>query len=345
MLYKEYIKIDQISIHYVGNRFSEKILLSKKLVTLEDELSEVLTTYFLKQFVFNEYYNFYHQDNLKYNEVYNYISEIFTNKSNLFELSIKLASHLYQASDHPRINGGEFYVVYFNDCIINGVTTDAIGLFKSENKETFLKVYPKGDSFEIESEKGININKLDKGCLIFNIEKENGYVVSVVDNTNKGIEAKYWLEDFLNVKPRNDEYAKTQNTLSLYKSFITKTMSEEFGLNKAEQAALLNKSLDFFKENAEISLSDLAKEVIQQPEMIESFNQYKNQYEQEHEIEIGDNFRVSESAVKKQARKFRSVIKLDKNFHIYVHGDEHLIEQGEAKDGWKFYKIYYREES
>ncbi|MDO5664868.1 MAG: nucleoid-associated protein, partial [Bacteroidia bacterium] len=130
-----------------------------------------------------------------------------------------------------------------------------------------------------------------------------------------------------------------------YKSFITRTVSEDFGMNKAEQAALLNKSLDFFKENTEISLDNFAKEVIQKPEMIESFNQYKEQYEKEHEIEIGDTFKVSESAVKKQARKFKSVIKLDKNFHIYVHGDEHLIEQGEDKDGWKYYKIFYREES
>lgn len=50
--------------------------------------------------------------------------------------------------------------------------------------------------FEISSESGVSINKVDKGCLIFNIEKENGYIVAVVDNTNKGAEAKYWTDDF-----------------------------------------------------------------------------------------------------------------------------------------------------
>jgi len=39
------------------------------------------------------------------------------------------------------------------------------------------------------------------------------------------------------------------------------------------------------------------------------------------------------------------VLKLDKNFHIYIHGDRNLIEQGEEPDGRKFYKIYYEEES
>ena len=38
------------------------------------------------------------------------------------------------------------------------------------------------------------------------------------------------------------------------------------------------------------------------------------------------------------------VIKLDKNFHFYVHGSRELIEQGVDEEGRKFYKIYYKEE-
>jgi hypothetical protein len=50
-------------------------------------------------------------------------------------------------------------------------------------------------------------------------------------------------------------------------------------------------------------------------------------YQQEYEIDIPDDFTISDSAVKKQARIFKSVIKLDKNFHIYVHvnGDRRSI--------------------
>lgn len=347
MVYFEKSKMIKLSIHQIGNKYNnEHLILSKTDVKLGKELEKILLHFYLSSnFKTDEYFKLFHPVKTNLNEVYSYVSNIFDNPESFQSQGINIAKHLYNETTHPNIKNGELYVVYFKDCLLNGEKTDAIGLFKSENKDTFLKVYPKGDSFEIESEKGININKLDKGCLIFNIERENGYVVSVVDNTNKGVEAKYWMEDFLNVKPRNDEYAKTQSTLTLYKSFITRKVSEDFGMNKAEQAALLNKSLDFFKENTEISLDEFAKEVIQQPELIESFNQYKTQYEKDHEVEISDNFRVSESAVKKQARKFRSVIKLDKNFHIYVHGDEHLIKQGEDKDGWKYYKIYYREES
>ena len=54
-------------------------------------------------------------------------------------------------------------------------------------------------------------------------------------------------------------------------------------------------------------------------------------------------FGISDSAVKKQARSYKSVIKLDRNFHIYVHGNRNLLEQGEDEKG-KFYKVYYEEE-
>jgi len=56
-------------------------------------------------------------------------------------------------------------------------------------------------------------------------------------------------------------------------------------------------------------------------------------------------FEISNKAVKKQARVFKSVLKLDKNFHIYIHGDKKLIERGTDEVGRKFYKIYYEEES
>jgi hypothetical protein len=83
---------------------------------------------------------------------------------------------------------------------------------------------------------------------------------------------------------------------------------------------------------------------MEQPEVIESFNRYKSAYQQERDIDIADDFTISDSAVKKQSRIYKSVVKLDKNFHIYVHGNSNLIRQGADGNG-KFYKIYYKEEN
>lgn len=138
----------------------------------------------------------FHDVDLKFNEVYSYVSEIFRDPKNFLQQSINLSKHLYEKSIHPKIQGGEFYATYFKECKINDEIVDAIGLFKSENKDTFLKVYQSGGKFEIQSDEGININKLDKGCIIFNMNKESGYIVLNVDNKNKGEEAKYWTNDF-----------------------------------------------------------------------------------------------------------------------------------------------------
>ncbi len=345
MLYKESIKLESIVVHKVGNKLNEEnIHFSKQALSINSELNDILTHYFITPFKSNEYYSFYHDSDLKYNEVYGFIADIFSDSDSLYENSVNLAKHLYEQSTHPKIKSGEFYIVYFKDCIIDGKTVDAVGLFKSENKDTFLKVFPSGEGFEIESQQGVNINKLDKGCLIFNTEVENGYAVAVVDNTNKGIEAQYWMDDFLHVHQRKDEYYNTQNVLSLCKNFVKDELPQQFEVSKADQVDLLNKSVKFFKENENFNMTEFANEVIGQPDIINSFNEFKSSFQQDHDVEIVDNFTISESAVKKQARLLKSVIKLDKNFHIYIHGDRELIEQGEDKKG-KFYKVYYREEN
>jgi hypothetical protein len=338
--------IKNIVIHSIGNKTNqENIHLSKRHLSINEDINQLLTSYFITPFLkSSEYFNFYHDIDINMNEVFVCASKIFDNPETLLAQSVNLAKHLYEQSTHPKIKGGEFYTVYFKDCIIDGKTVDAVGLFKSENKDTFLKVFPKGDGFEIESEKGININKLDKGCLIFNTEQENGYIVAVVDNTNKGIEAQYWIDDFLHIRQRKDEYYNTQNILSLCKNFVKNELPQQFEVSKADQIELLNKSVQFFKEKDNFNLSEFANEVIGQPEIIESFNQFKTSYQNEYELEIADNFTISDSAVKKQSRVLKNVIKLDKNFDIHIHGNRNLIEQGSDNKG-KYYKIYYQEES
>ena len=332
-------------MHKVGNKLNEDgVVFSKSNLHLDSSLKTILSQYFLTSFKFEELYSLYHQTDIALNEVYSYVSKIFENHEQFHQQSMNLATHLYEKSVYPKIKTGEFYVIYFKDCILDEHTADAIGLFKSENKDTFLKIFQNTENFNIESEEGININKLDKGCLIFNINKENGYVVAVVDNTNKGEDAKYWIDDFLHVRPRKDEYYNTHNVLSLCKNFVTKELPQQFDVQKADQADLLNRSVQFFKEKDSFDMEEFTNEVFAQPEVIDSFNKYKENYEQDRDLEIADSFTISESAVKKQARAFKSVIKLDKNFHIYVHGNRNLIEQGEDEKG-KFYKVYYQEES
>lgn len=338
-------EIESVAIHQVGNKILEdNILISESPLELDETLRNDLQTYFSSSFNSEEYFHLYHDNGLEFNVVYGLVSRIFEEKDSLFEQSVELARYLYEKSVHPKIKGGEFYTVYFKGCSINGENADAVGLFKSENKDTFLKVFPTGHNLEMTSEKGINIRKLDKGCIIFDTEEEDGYLVAIVDNTNKGAEAQYWIDDFLHVRQRQDDYFNTQNILSAYKSFITKELPEQFEVSKADQSDLLNKSMKFFKEKESFDMEKFGNEVIESPEVIDSFHRFADRYQQDNQIELPEQFDISSAAVRKQARSYKSVIKLDKNFHIYVHGNRNLIEQGEDEKG-KFYKVYYKEES
>jgi hypothetical protein len=334
------------SIHYVGNKTeSEEIRCSKTPLNIgSTELRLVLLKYFINSFKFNEFFQLYHDSNLNLNEVYTYVSKIFDNPKNIYEQSVNLAKHLYNQSTHPKIKGGEFYVVYFKDCILDGDTVDAIGLFKSENKDTFLKVLSNNGNFNLESEQGINIKKLDKGCLIFNKDREHGYVVAVVDNVNKGVEAQYWIDDFLHVRPRKDEYSNTQNIMAMAKKFVTKELPKEYEVSKAEQITLLNKSLDFFKGKEKFDIDEFAHEVIEQPEVIEKFHQFKQEYEESNDIAIDDQFQISNSACKKQQRSYKRTIRLDNKIQIVIDGNCDRVEQGQDAKG-KYYKVYYNEET
>jgi hypothetical protein len=331
----------------VGNKSQEEdIKLSSAPVQVNEYLQSLLLQYFLSSFKSEEYFNLAHESDLTLNEVYRFVSQIFDQPDAFYEQSVNLARHLYEESTHPKIKGGELYVVYLQNCVIDGEEVDAVGLFKSESKETFLKVYPTTDNFEIESEDGININKLDKGCLIFNTERENGYLVSVVDNVRASGEAAYWRDDFLGITQRRDNFHQTAQCLDMCKQFVTERLPENFNVNKVDQADMLNKSMQFFKENDAFSLDDFTTQVMQQPDVIKSFKDYKDEYEADRDVKIDEEFDISDPAVKKQAKVYKSVIKLDKNFHIYVHGNRQLIEKGYDDDrDMQFYKIYYKAES
>lgn len=334
--------IRSIALHKVGNKYKdEPLVLSKKFIETDDLTKEILSRYFLSRFSFTELYVFFHQIDIRYNEVYDIIDKLFTKGFMDISDTEKLAKHLYEQSVHPKTKGGEFYVAYFEDCIVGKTKTNAIGLFKSENKDVFLKIYPKGENFEIESDTGVSINKLDKGCLIFNLEKENGYIVAVVDNTNKGSEAKYWTDDFLHVRPRKDSFNQTQNMLSLCKSFVSQLPSNN---GKIEKVTYMNRSVEALKEES-VNVNTFAEQVFKTPKLVSEFKQYKESYQRERDIEIDDTFETASTAIKRKGTGTMTTIKLDKNFDINIHGGEQYIERGyDEKRKMYYYQLFFKEE-
>jgi hypothetical protein len=324
----------------------EGVNLSDETVELKgrEDLINVLTSYFLAPFKEPVYYNFYHVSSLELNEIYSITNSLFESTRGFVKKSKDIANILYQYSTHPKIKSGELCVVYFEECYINNEVTDAIGIFKSETKETFLKIIEGETSFEVNYDDGINIKKMEKGCLIYNVDADEGFKVCIVDNQNSS-EAQYWKDEFLKLKPVADNYFQTQNYLNLAKNFVTDRLDDEFEVSKADQIDYLNRSIEYFKKNEQFNEQEFASSVFEHQSVIKSFKNFKNDFQQEHDVNIVGEFDISTAAVKRQSKIFKNVLKLDRNFHIYIHGDRDMIEKGVDEDGRKYYKLYYREES
>lgn len=318
----------------------------KNFHLIQDEFSpseeETLKNIFLKPFSQStETYEFTHAIDLDLNVLYRLSQEIHRNEK-IGDTHEGILSHLRSSSRHPNIKEGELFVIRFSNIFFQGRALDAMGIFKVERKDPFIETPDWTKEPTLLFKEGIGEKKVDKACLI--LFDEDPYTILAYDNNSS--EAVFWKNDFIQLDFKKDHINDTNHFLQLTKTYITDQMPEEFEVSKTDQIDLLNKSIKYFKEaetfdKGEFELSVFGQEV----EAISSFRNFDRQYQDEMDLELSDQFQIAVNSVKKQARIFKSVLKLDKNFHVYIHGDRELIERGEEPDGRKFYKIYYQNES
>ncbi len=338
--------LKKVAVHYVGSKNNlEPLHIATEAAALHEENLQLIGAAFLSRFttVF-EKYSFHHASSLQFNEVYNYAATLFLNKETFTEQSGNIARHLYESSTHPKVKGGELYICFFEGLPVESRICTAIGLFKTENKTQFLESAPEANQHKVQLKDGVEPAKMDKGCLIINTNKDAGFDVLIFDNQNRGEEAAYWKETFLALTQQKNDFHHTAHLLTLTKQYITGPLEEDFGLDKTGQIELLTKSIEYFKSNETFDIEEFQTTVFGDEDRIEGFRNFGSRYIEKHDYDISSSFDISAPAVKKQSRIFKSVLKLDRNFHIYIHGNTNLIEKGIDDDGRKFYKLYYQDE-
>ena len=215
-------QVESLSLHKVGNKSrNEPIVLSYDAYKLNDEITPLLKEFFFKPFREKKevYFQFAHEVDLQYNLMYKECTKLFNSKgNNAHSISGKIAQHLFEQSNHPHIKSGEVYVTYLTNVVIDNHVVDAIGIFKSEIKSDFIQVDDNGDSnLVMKLEQGISLDKLDKGCIIFNYKKEEGYKILCVDSNN--YDSRYWLDYFLGLNEFQDENFLTNKYLKFCSQF------------------------------------------------------------------------------------------------------------------------------
>lgn len=335
------VQLTDLIVHQVGLKDrGEELLLADKPLQISDGHTEELIPFFLRRFEFAyEQYRFENPAGFP-NPICESVRSLFENEAALPEASAVLARNLYDAVTHPKVKPGELVVARFSEYPFDGRTVRAVGIFKMENKAKFLEVIRPEHSAPtgLMIREGVDMLKTDKGCLVLEAEAENGYVVLLTDPNNRGTEARYWKENFLGLRQRSTNYSQTNTVLSAAREFVSEAGET---MEPAEKMELLNRSVSWFQDREVFQQEEFEQEVFQDEETIQSFRRYAR----ERAPEMQEEFEISAPAVKKQARVFKSVLKLDRNFHIYIHGSRELIQRGVEADGRKFYKIYFSEES
>ncbi len=338
-------QIESLSVHKVGNKNKgESIFLSESPYQVNDELTAILKEYFFKPFREKEenYFQFANEVDFEFNPLYKIATEIFDNPSSVHEKSKRIASLLYEQSNHPHIKSGEVYVTYLENVSIDNEKVAAIGIFKSELKHDFLQFEEKESDIELLIQQGVNLNKLDKGCLIFNHKKEEGYKVLSVDSNR--YDAKYWLENFLGVEAFADENFYTKKYMKFCQDFAKDVVLP--AEDKKEEVMFMNRAVNHFAKNDDFEESAFLNDVIDNPDLIPEFKNYKVEKAPKYQIEDLTSFPIANNAVTAARKKIKNVINLDTNVQIKMdfinpESAEKFVEKGWDEEKQMYYYLVY----
>lgn len=337
--------ITSLSIHRVGNKINnEPIFLSEDIYKADDELTPLLKEYFLKPFREKEenYFQFTHESDLEFHELFSISTKIFDVPNTIHEQSKIIAKYLYDQSLHPHIKPGEVYVVHFENIQLDNEKVDALGIFKSEIKQDFLQFSEKENQLDAKLEHGVNLNKLDKGCLIFNAKKEEGYKILSVDSNR--YDTRYWLESFLGVNAFEDENFYTKKYLKFCQDFAKDVVLP--AEDKKEEVLFMNRAVNHFAKNDDFEESLFINEVIDNPDLVPEFKHYKTEQAPKYKIEDLTEFPIANTAVTAARKKIKNVINLDTNIQIkldFINPDsaDRFVEKGWDEEKQMYYYLVY----
>lgn len=333
------IKVNEIkaaTIQIVGNKTRGEGLSSASSLADVSDSSDFLTKLIEKSFTMDDLKCFSYIESVELNPVYQFASKIFNDNETFLKQSVNIATYLYDQSVHPNIRSGELYVLLL-ECEYKKTAVDAMAILKSEKKDPFLATDNDGREISVRTIYGTGMKGLDKGCLILNVDRENGYVVGTVDNTNNGSDAQYWTDSFLHVTDCEDDYHQTVKLMDMCKGFV----KQQDDISDIERAIAAKRTADVFASGETIQVDALADLICQDDKQKQEFAAYRKAFEKQNGGFAEEVNVVKKAAIRKPVTKM-TTLKLGADFEVKVLNPEAKIEGGvDKKSGKKYYTLYY----
>lgn len=336
-----------MSLAKVGNPVrNEPLRSSKRLCRFKDDEAELLTHCFLKCFRTLEPCQLHHHSDLTKNELFAAASAIFENNETLLEQGAAIARHLHAKSNHPNIKSGDLCIALLDDVKVLGESVQALSIVKSESRVPFLQISERDGDLVLTTEQGIYPEKIDKGCLILNHGRADGFTVYLFDKS--GGSTHFWVRDFAGAVPvKNDEFL-TRRFSELCVAFAERGVPEN--TLQEERMEVASRTLNYLKENEEFDLGDFERRALAEPERIAQFEAFKVDYEEERGEPVAERFPVSKKEAEKATNRLRSRMRLDVGVDLkfssgFIHQAAHFLERGhDADKGMEYIKIFFRKE-
>jgi hypothetical protein len=155
-------------------------------------------------------YEFYHESDIGLNAVREFARRTFERPERFIEQTHSIAKHLYSVSNHPSIAGGEVITILYRDVRVEQQPRFAIGIYKIEERESFLDVVEERGRLNLVEYRGIPV-RIQKGVLILEGAEE------VFSKEAGSSVAQYWAESFLKVRPARTPVASAKAAATLLK--------------------------------------------------------------------------------------------------------------------------------
>lgn len=275
------------------------------------------------------------------------LERLYSNDLGFLECSRLLAEKLYSVSSHHTVKPCEFFLVRISDLVVDGQMVDAVGLFKTNERQRVLRAANRNGTPELNLISGIDLGRISKGALFFRFSENEPFNAFVSDRLT--LDARYWTEDFLGVQRVQDDGFHTGQYLSMCQEFAEEAFPAT--QDKNSQLKFLNKSLEYFKNNESFEPEEFERQVVGAGAMAGKFQSFSNNYMDDHGYEEVGNFDISVPELKKMQRKIRNLIKLDTEIEIRVRSNNpeinnRYVERGyDDGRGMYFYKVYFNSEA
>ncbi|CAO3456150.1 nucleoid-associated protein [Azospirillum largimobile] len=308
-------RINRMVVHRVGNKYrSEGMHISEnEAAPTEIVKGLVLRNYLAPTVLKGNCFNFYHETNLELNAIYHYSRAIFESNSRFAEYSSSIAKHLYSASVHPNIGGGDFIIIIFDDIRGASGPEQGLGLFRVEGRTDYLDTIESDGSIKLIEKSGISLERIHKGAVILSKSK----ALYAVDSL--GSKTKYWIDGFLKATP-----AATSRSLAKVASSVVRKVSN--AISDPEKEILFAKDIyaDVMggKGTSINTIRAIASEYIG-PERLSSIIE-----DTHHDLRDTSfmDLEIDKEIIQKHTRKQRSSLKISDDIVLTLTGSETRID-------------------